>query len=82
MGGVTASDALQYTQGVDRSPTEVAALAAADGHDPVAFLVDACGLVKAEATAAVALLGIPAAKPAKADPKPTKGAPASEPAEG
>lgn len=54
----TPDHALRYTQGVDRSPTEVAALALADSPeiDPVQFLVEACELNTGDAKAAVALL--------------------------
>ncbi len=57
-GRFTPDHALQYTQGVDRSPTEVAALALADspGIDPVQFLVEACQLDIVEAKSAVALI--------------------------
>ena len=54
-------DAAVYTAGVDRSPTEVAALFLADhpDTDPVQFLVEACGLDEAAATEAVSWIIIP-----------------------
>jgi hypothetical protein len=56
MGPVfTPADATVYTAGVDRSPTEVAALFAADhpDADPVQFLVEALELDEDAATEAV-----------------------------
>lgn len=54
----TAEDARRYTAGVDRSPTEVAALFLADepDGDPVAFLVEALGLDEEAAWDAVGML--------------------------
>lgn len=68
MARFQAGDALRYTQGVDRSLTEVAALFLADHpNEPPAgaeeFLVDACGVTLEDAGAAVGLLDLDGATP-------------------
>ena len=71
MGPVfTPADATVYTAGVDRSPTEVAALFAADhpDADPVQFLVEALELD--EDAAAEAVSWIPAPEPEPTDDEP------------
>lgn len=81
--GYTPADAAVYIAGVDRSPTEVAALFLADtpDGDPVGFLVDACGLHVAEAADAVDLLDPPWTPPADADGAPSRDALAARAAE-
>lgn len=53
-------DVAQYTAGVDRSPTEIAALFLADNPnaDAVAFLVEGLGIEPGQAQEAVRLLGL------------------------
>jgi hypothetical protein len=70
MGPVfTPADATVYTAGVDRSPTEVAALFAADhpGADPVQFLVEALELDEDAATEAVSWIPVETPAPDHAD---------------
>jgi hypothetical protein len=70
MGPVfTPADATVYTAGVDRSPTEVAALFAADhpDADPVQFLVEALELDEDAATEAVSWIPVETPAPDHAD---------------
>lgn len=71
--GYSPADAAPYSAGVDRSPTEIAALFLADhpDGDPVEFLIEACGLDEADASAAVDMLDPPWVA-READPGPTR----------
>lgn len=76
--GFSPVDALPYVAGVDRSPTEVAALFLADvpDGDAVRFLVEALELAEADAALAVSWLELapsPAAAPVVEDEQPAAG---------